>query len=575
VLPQVRADLTNGAQSAAHQFSGATELTTDAVSITGHKPELRTSWLPMIVVAMAQILMSFNINALRVSVGGIVASFSTSPTTVGTAIVIHSLMVAGLVMLGAKIGALFGARSVFQATVVLFGGAMAIMALSPNATVMIIAQALAGAASAGLIPTLVMMIAANYRGRQQAQALGWLGASEAMGGVVAFLVAGSLGTWIGWRYPFALLVILAACVFVLSKQLNPVESQRDLRIDWVGFGLVSLCIPLISIGFNSINRWGVLLAEPTAPFGVLGLSPAPVMIVVGIVLGQAFFVWSRRRRAAQRTPLMAPQVIERPQQRSAVFTMFMIVVLGSAVSFLIPLYIEIVQGRSSLETALAIIPYSLSIFVAAVLVSRLLDRLSSRLVARSAFVMVAAALASLGVVVWNEWETFMVTFGLIVLGLGQGALVTTVFNVLAAASPEDLAGDVASLRGTANNLAGAVGTAIAGALLIGVLSVSVTRDLADNPVISKDLKAQVNLDDIVFVSNDHLLAVLEETTAAPEQVTEAVRINTEGRSRALRICFLALTGLALVAIFPAGGLPGYVGSEAPGSRKQPREAEAD
>jgi predicted MFS family arabinose efflux permease len=346
--------------------------------------------------------MSFNINALRVSVGGIVASFNTSPTTVGTAIVIHSLVVAGLVMLGAKIAALFGARSVFQATVVLFGGAMAIMALSPNTTMMILAQAVAGGASAALIPTLVVLIAANYRSRQQAQALGWLGASEAMGGVVAFLVAGSFGTWIGWRYPFGLLAALAAGVFVLSKQLDPVESQRDLRIDLVGFGLVALAIPLISIGFNSINRWGLLLAEPTAPFGVLGLSPAPVMIIVGIVLGQAFFAWSRRRQAAQKPPLMAPQVIERPQQRSAVFTMFMIVMLGSAVSFLIPLYIEIVQGRSSLETALAIIPYSLSIFFAAILVSRLLHRLSSRLIARSAFVMVAAALASLGVVVWKR-----------------------------------------------------------------------------------------------------------------------------------------------------------------------------
>jgi len=156
--------------------------------------------------------------------------------------------------------------------------------------------------------------------------------------------------------------------------------------------------------------------------------------------------------------------------------------------------------------------------------------------------------------------------GLIVLGLGQGALVTIVFNVLAAASPEELAGDVASLRGTTNNLAGAVGTAIAGALLIGVLSVSITRDLVDNPVIPRDLKLQIDLDDIDFVSNDHLLDVLEETTAAPEQVTEAVRINTEGRSRALRICFLALTGLALIAIFPAGGLPGYY-EEAARSRR--------
>lgn len=169
------------AQPAAHRFSGATGLTTDAASIAGHKPELRASWLPMIVIGLAQILMSFNINALRVSVGGIVASFNTSPTTVGTAIVIHSLVVAGLVMLGAKIGTRFGARSVFQAMVVLFGVAMAIMAQSPNPTMMIAAQAVAGATSAALIPTLVVLIAANYRGRQQAQAPGWLGASEAMG----------------------------------------------------------------------------------------------------------------------------------------------------------------------------------------------------------------------------------------------------------------------------------------------------------------------------------------------------------------------------------------------------------
>ena len=386
-------------------------MTTDAVSIGGREPELRASWLPMIVVALAQILMSFNINALRVSVGGIVASFNTSPTTVGTALVIHSLVVAALVMLGAKIGALFGPRSVFQATVVLFGGAMTIMALSPYATMMIVAQAVAGAASAALIPALVVLIAANYRGRQQTQALGWLGASEAMGGVVAFLVAGSLGTWIGWRYSFGLLAVLAAGVFLMSKQLNPVESERNLGIDWTGFGLVALAVPLITIGFNSINQSGVLLAKPTAPLDILGLSPAPVMIVVGIVLGQAFFAWSRRRWAARQTPLIAPQVIATTQQRSAVFTMFMIVTLGSAVSFLIPLYIEIVQGRSSLETALPIIPYSLSIFVAAVLVPRLLDRLSSRLIAPSASVTVAAALASLGLVVSNEWETFTVISG--------------------------------------------------------------------------------------------------------------------------------------------------------------------
>ena len=95
----------------------------------------------MTVIAMAQILMSFNVNALPVSIGGIVASFDTSPTTVGTAIVTYSLFVAG--MLGAKMGALFGSRLVFQAMVVLFGAAMVIMTLSPSATMMIVAQGIA------------------------------------------------------------------------------------------------------------------------------------------------------------------------------------------------------------------------------------------------------------------------------------------------------------------------------------------------------------------------------------------------------------------------------------------------
>jgi len=237
--------------------------------------------------------------------------------------------------------------------------------------------------------------------------------------------------------------------------------------------------------------------------------------------------------------------------------MFMIVALGSAVSFLIPLYIEIVQGLNSLRAALAIIPYSLAIFAGAVLVSRLHDWLSSRRVARIAFVVVAAGLTLLAMVIRNEWHTVTVIFGLIVIGFGQGALVTVLFNVLAAASPPALAGDVASLRGATNNLAGGVGTALASALLIGVLSASVTTNLVDNPVIPKGLKAQVDLDNVDFVSDDRLLEVLESTTAAPQQVAEAARIYTQARLRSLRICFLALTGLALIAIFPAGGLPGY------------------
>jgi hypothetical protein len=90
------------------------------------------------------------------------------------------------------------------------------------------------------------------------------------------------------------------------------------------------------------------------------------------------------------------------------------------------------------------------------------------------------------------------------------------------------------------------------------LSANIATSLVDNPIIPKDLKSQVDLDDVTFVSNDRLLGMMERTTATPDQVVEAVRINTEARLRSLKICFALVAVLALLAIFPACRLSDYV-----------------
>ena len=150
--------------------------------------ETRDSWVPMIVIAMGQALMSFNVAALPVSMGGMVESFDTPPTTVGTAIVMYSLGVSGFIMLGAKLGQRFGSKVFFQAAVALFLLALITMVISPTAEVMLAAQGLAGLAGAALVPTLVVLIANHYQGRQQAEAVGWLGSARAIAGVLAFVI---------------------------------------------------------------------------------------------------------------------------------------------------------------------------------------------------------------------------------------------------------------------------------------------------------------------------------------------------------------------------------------------------
>lgn len=525
--------------------------------------DVKQSWLPMVIIAMGQIQMSLNINALPVSIGGIVAEFNVAPTTVGTAIVAYSLGVAGFIMLGAKLGQMFGSLKVFRAATLALLIAVALVTFAPNATVLILAQLIAGLAAAVIVPTLVVLIANNYRGKQQATCLGMLGSVQAAATVTAFFMAGVIGDLFSWRYAFGLVIPFTAITLLLSFKLKPVPPLPGTKIDMVGVVLAAAAIILISFGFNNLNRWGLTLSGPNAPFSILGLSPAPVMIVVGVIAMQLFVAWTQRRQAAKLTPLLSLEVLDSRQERGAAFAMAMIVILGNAMTFLSPLYIQMVQGRSSFDTAVAMIPYQLAVFTAAMLVVRFYSSHTPQQIARYSFALVAIGMAILAFVMFNEWSNLLVVLGLVTVGLGQGALVTLLFNVLVTSSPKELSGDVGALRGTVNNLSAGVGTAIAGALAVGFLSANIKQAVVDHPELPPSLVSQVDLNSATFMNNDRLKATLERTTATPEQVKAAVQVNADARLRALKLTFLILSLIAALMIVPVRMLPAFRPGEVP------------
>ncbi len=537
---------------------------TEKPNFAGSQAVLKASWLPMMIIALAQIQMSFNVSALPVSIGAIVEEFDTSPSSISTALVVYSLAVAGFVILGAKLGRLIGARLAFQIGVVVHGLAMLGIAVSTSAGMLIQMQAVAGLAAAMLVPTLVVMIANHYKGGQQSQALGFLGAAQAIAGVLAFIVVGVLGSLVSWRWSFVLIVVIAAGVFLLSFKFKPIARDRSIKIDWVGALLAALAIILISIGFNNLKAWGMLKADPNAPYHLLGFSLSPIMIVVGIFLGQAFFAWSHRQVKENKSPLLALEVLDSPTERAATYCLFIIAALGPAINFLIPLYIQIVQGLSSMETAIAVVPYSVAIFFGTAMVVRLFDRVTPRWIGRLGFIIVCVGLVLLAFTIHNDWGTPLVILSLIIIGLAEGALLTLVFNVLVSASPKELAGDVGALRGTTNNLATGLGTAFASVLAVSLLSSIIMSSLQDSPVITTAIiEEQLYLDNIDFVSNDDLDEFLEEIDLTPRQEAEIVDINFDARLTALKISFLVLASIALLAIIPAGGLPDYRPGELP------------
>ncbi len=538
-------------------------MTKESSVVVAVETDKRTSWLEMTIIGLGQALMTFNVSALPVSMSGFVASFHVTPTAVGTVIVVHSLSIAAFVMLGAKLGQIFGSRRVFKTTCAVYAGAMVMMTFAHNIYAVFAAQTVAGLAASAAVPTFVVLIANNYTGKQQVEALGLLGGIQALAGMLGFFIAGALDTLASWRFTFALLIPWSLAVVFLSRHLTPVEKVPEIKIDWLGAVLSATAVIFISLGFNNLNYWGFFVAKSSATFQFGGLSPAPVMILLGVLLVQSFLRWSHRRAASGQTPLLALQVIESPPERVAVLAMLIIVVLGKALTFLMPLYIEIIQGRTSFQTAVYLIPYQLALFAAAVLVVRLYGTMSPRQIARYSFVIVAFGFLGLSIKFRNEWTDVVVILFLVIIGIGQGALVTLLFNVLVTASPKRYAGDVGSLRGTTTNLAGAVGTAIAGALMVGILAVNVERSLINHPTLPAELIKQVDLDNVTFISNDHLIEALNNIGVAPEHIVESVRINADARLRALRLSLFFLASLAFLVIIPASGLPNYVLGQVP------------
>ncbi|WP_304112975.1 MFS transporter [Mycolicibacterium bacteremicum] len=525
--------------------------------------EERASWLPMVGLFLAQMLMSFNVAALPVSIGGMVEVFGVPPTAVSTAIVTYGLVVAALVMVGAKLGQRIGWIVVFRVVVAAFAGSALMMVLSPSVAWVVAAQAVAGASAAIIVPSLVALIAANYRGAQQATAVGSLGSARALSGVSAFLIGGTLGTFVGWRPVFVIVLVLAVAVFLFSFRLHSAAGDKSVDIDVFAALLIGVAIVSLTLGFNNLNGWGVFQANPEAPFDLLGLSPAPVLVLLGIVLGQAFFVWTRHRTRTGKVPLVSLSVLGSSRERAAVYAMFIVVALEAALNFTVPLYIQIVQGRTPFDTSMAMLPFNLTVFITATLVVRFYKRFTPRAIGVFSFTLTTVALVWLSVVVTNNWETAPTIIGLIVFGIGQGALVTLVFNVLVTAAPKELAGDVGSVRGTTQNLASAVGTALAGAMLVGILSLNVGQAVVNDVEIPDRLIAQVDLDQVNFVSNDQLREVLSRTDASQSEVDAAVQINTDARLRALKLGLLILAGISVVAILPASRLPGYRPGEIP------------
>ncbi len=197
--------------------------------------------------------------------------------------------------------------------------------------------------------------------------------------------------------------------------------------------------------------------------------------------GQIFFVWISKRQREHRSRIFDLRVLATRSELAVTACMATMLFVGTAANFLIPLYMQVVQGLSGIQTSFSIIPYTISIFLASTFVAYLYKLAPPRVLGSVGFVVVAAALTLIAFTVRGEWGQFFIVAGLILLGLGQGSIVALVFNTLLSSAPQQLAGDVGAWRGLVHNLSGSIGIAVASAFAVGILAATLQTSADEHP----------------------------------------------------------------------------------------------
>jgi EmrB/QacA subfamily drug resistance transporter len=412
----------------------------------------RNRWLALLVLCLGDLMIVLDVTIVGVALPSIREDLGFSETSLAWVVNAYLLTFGGFLLLGGRLGDLFGHRRLFLAGLVLFTLASAVCGLSTSQEMLIVARAVQGLGGAIVSAVaLSLMMTLFTEPAERAKAMGIFGFVASGGGSIGVLLGGILTNAFDWHWIFLVNVPVGITVFALTLKLVPglPGIATDRRLDIAGAFTVtaSLMLAVYAIvngnqeGWTSTQTLGllgaalVLLAvflliesrasSPLVPLRLFALRNVSVANVIGVLWAAAMFAWF----------------------------------------FLSALYLQLVLGYSPLQVGLAFLPGNVIMGVLSV-------GLSAKLVMKYGIrppLGVGLTLAGIGLL-WLARApvdgNFVVDVfpSMILLGLGAGMAFNPV--LLAAMSDVDQseAGLASGVVNTSFMMGGALGLAILASL---------------------------------------------------------------------------------------------------------------
>jgi len=430
----------------------------------------RSRWLALLVLCLGDLMIVLDVTIVGVALPSIREDLGFSETSLAWVVNAYLLTFGGFLLLGGRLGDLFGHRRLFLIGLILFTAASAACGLASSQAMLIVArsvQGLGGAIVSAVALSLMMTLFTEPADR--AKAMGIFGFVASGGGSIGVLLGGILTNALDWHWIFLVNVPVGVLVFALTLSLVPGHRGfvADRRLDIAGAFTVtaSLMLAVYAIvngnqeGWTSAQTLGLLgaatvlmavflaiesrVSNPLMPLRLFRLRNLSIANVVGILWAAAMFAWF----------------------------------------FLSALYLQLVLGYSPLEVGLAFLPGNL-------IMGALSVGLSARLVMRFGIrppLGVGLSLAAVGLLLFARAPvdgTFVVDVlpSMILLGLGAGMAFNPVLLAAMGDVEQSEAGLASGVVNTSFMMGGALGLAI-----LASLAASRTETLAaggDGPLVA-------------------------------------------------------------------------------------------
>jgi EmrB/QacA subfamily drug resistance transporter len=523
-------------------------------------------WLPLVVLASAQFVMVLDSSVMNVSISQIVADLDTTIQGVQLAITAYTLVMAALMLAGAKLGDILGRQRTFAIGLAVYGLGSLTTALSPSLAVLLIGWSLVeGLGAVLVIPAIVSLVAATYSGSQRALAFGVVGGVAGAAIAVGPLIGGWVTTEFSWRYVFVGEVVIVIVILLLRRRLPsapPVEHPP--RLDVIGAALSALGLGLAVFGILKSSEWGLI--EPRGALTIggkeitpFGFSAVPFFILGGCACLAAFAIWEQRREREGRDTLLDRSLLRITQLRAGLTTLMMqqLVLLGTF--FVLPVYLQVVLGLDAFETGKRLFPMSVTMFVAAMAGPRLAAGVAPKRVAQTGLLALTAASVFLLATIDVELKETGFAVALAVFGIGAGLLLSQLGNVIMSSVDPAKINEAGGLQGTAQNLGASLGTALIGSVLIAALTNSFIERVQQNPAVPANVRervAQVAQKGIPVVAVADVEHAAVEGGLTGDQAKAVADDYGDAQLQGLKRAIGAVAIFALLALWFTRGLPG-------------------